>query len=121
MVESQTLHTESTVTHEPATQTMPVLTPSTWTLKINVFAILGIIGAAFLTGIISMAFAAGGTLNTDHFLLSTTAKAVTEIQSSQQLYVRSDVYNANQTAILSNLQDIKSSIDALNTAVNTKK
>lgn len=121
MVETQTLHTETMVTNEPAAQTMPVFTPQRRKYEVDPFALLGLIGSTFLITAVSTAFIVARTLNTDHFLLSTTAQAVTEIKSSQQLYVRSDVYAANQTSILSNLQDIKNSIDALNTAVNTKK
>lgn len=113
MTDTQTLHTESTVTNEPATQVIPVLTPTNWTLKINAFALLGLIGSTIIVSIIGTAFTIGGTLNTDHFLLSTTAQAVTEIKSNQELYVRQDVYDANQTAILTSLRDIKNTLDIL--------
>lgn len=82
-------------------------------ITVNLWTALGIISAAVLVSIVGTAFAIGGTLNSDHFILQSTAQAVTEIKENQSQYVRSDVYEANQQAILTSLRDIKNTLDTL--------
>lgn len=102
----------TTVTNVQAMPAQPTQSFNT-TVKINLFALLGLIGTTFVVSIIGTAFAVGGVLNSDHFLLSTTARAVDEIKANQELYVRSDVYEANQQAIITSLLDIKNDISVI--------
>lgn len=98
------------------TETVPVVAvqvPTTKTLTIDLWKALGILGGAVLVAIVTTAFAAGRTLNADHFTTLATASDVAEIKTS---YVRSDVYTANQTALTSSLRDIKDQLTALNQA-----
>lgn len=81
---------------------------------INIWSALGILGAAILVSVVGTAFAIGGTLNSDHFVLQSTAQAVTEIKSD---YVRSDVYQANQTSLNGSLRDIKNQLTDLSSRI----
>lgn len=100
-------------THNIQETTIQVPSVNTKTLTIDLWKALGILGGAVLVAVVTTAFAAGRTINSDHFATLATAADVAEIKTS---YVRSDVYTANQAAITSSLRDIKDQLTALNQA-----
>lgn len=89
------------------TQVQVVQPPITKSLTINIWAALGILGSAILSSIVITAFTMARSLNSDHFLLQSTAEAVSEIKTNQDKYVSKDVYEANQAALNTALLDIK--------------
>lgn len=91
------------------------LQQNTKQLTINIWAALGILGSAILVSIVTTAFTVGRTVNSDHFLLQSTADAVVEIKAS---YVNKDVYNANQASINTSLRDIKNSLTDIGSRLN---
>lgn len=107
------------MTTNPNVQMPTVQTPKE--ITINVWAALGIIGGAILVSIVGTAFAAASAANSDHFLLQSTATAVSEIKTNQSQYVRSDVYEANQTAIETSLQDIKTDLQSIDQKLTSKE
>lgn len=83
-------------------------------LTVNIWTALGVLCSAALAAAVSTAFIATRTLNSDHFLLQSTATAISEVKTNQSSYVNKDVYNANQTALNSTLTDIKDQLKAIN-------
>ena len=92
-------------------QTIPILAADTKSFTINIYAALAILGGAILTTAVVTAFGVASTLNTDHFLLQSTATAVAEFKTS---YVRTDVYSSDQKYISDTLGDIKTNLIEIN-------
>lgn len=74
------------------------------TLTVDLWKALGVLGTAVLVSIVGTAFAVGGMLNSDHFLL---AGAVKDIQALEVTSVKQDVYALQQSFIVSQLEEIK--------------
>lgn len=91
--------------------------PNTKTLTVSIWTALGILGSAILVSVVGTAFAVAGTANSDHFLLQSTALAVTELKLTT---VSKDVYEANQASLSVSLRDIKTQLEALNLKLDNK-
>lgn len=87
-----------------------VLQPNTKTLTINIWAALAVLGTSILVSMVGTAFAAGRTFNNDHFLLQSTATAVTDLKNDT---VKKDVYEANQDSLTSSLRTISNRLDSI--------
>lgn len=81
---------------------------NTKSLTVNLWAALGILSSAILVSIVTTAFTVGRTLNSDHFIVQSSASAITEIKST---YVRSDVYTVNQSATQNTLAEMNNRLN----------
>ena len=87
------------------------------TVTVSIWTVVGVLGSAVLVSIVGTAFTIAATANSDHFLLQSTATAVTEIKSS---YVDKDVYAANQASVNTSLRDIKNTLSSIDQKINSK-
>lgn len=101
----------------PIAQQNQAPAPVNKSVTINIWTAMGILGGAVLVSIVGTAFTIASTANSDHFLLQSTATAVTEIKSS---YVNKDVYDANQTSVNTSLRDIKNTLNSIDQKINSK-